>query len=168
MKKVLLLIAAGLLLTANAAFADVKFGVLDLNKVLSNDPQVTLLQDQLKKQFEPRNQEIVTAQKTLQNDIDKYNKESNKLKGNDVKKNQDKIIGEQKKLQELQASFQHDLTDAQNKSMQTILKRVETVVNKIAADQKYDLVVTKVSTVYNDPKLEITDKVVTELKKEKY
>jgi len=167
MKKVSLLIAAGLLLAANAAFADAKIGVLDLNKVLSNDPQVTLLQDQLKKQFEPRNQEIVTAQKTLQNDIDKYNKDSGKIKGNDVKKNQDNIIAKQKKLQDLQASFQHDLTDAQNKSMQTILKRVETVVNKIATDQKYDLVVTKVSTVYNDPKLEITDKVVTELKKEK-
>ncbi|OGT07824.1 MAG: hypothetical protein A2X78_02120 [Gammaproteobacteria bacterium GWE2_37_16] len=167
MKKVSLLIAAGLLLAANAAFADTKIGVLDLNKVLSNDPQVTLLQDQLKKQFEPRNQEIVTAQKNLQNDIDKYNKDSGKIKGNDVKKNQDNIIAEQKKLRDMQASFQHDLTDAQNKSMQTILKRVETVVNKIAADQKYDLVVTKVSTVYNDPKLEITDKVVTELKKEK-
>lgn len=167
MKKILVLAAATLVLTANAAFADVKIGVLDLNKVLASDSQVTTMQDQLKKQFEPRNQDIINAQKSLQNDIEKYNKDSGKMKGDDVKKAQDKIINSQKKLQEMQGSFQHDLTEAQNKSMQTILKRVEKIVNKFATDQKYDLIVTKVSTVYNDSKLEVTDQIVDALKKDK-
>lgn len=169
MKKIFPIVAASAILlgVSGISLADTKIGVIDLNKIISVDPQVSSLQNQLKKQFEPRNKAVVDAQKTLQTDIEKYNKDSSTLKGDDLKKEQQKILDEQKKFQDLQNSFQHDLMDAQNKSMQTILKRVETAVNSIAADQKYDMVVTKVSTVYNSPSLEITDKVIDVLKKTK-
>ncbi|MFA6409172.1 MAG: OmpH family outer membrane protein [Gammaproteobacteria bacterium] len=166
MKKIFSIVAAGAILlgVSGVSMADTKIGVIDLNKIISADKQVSSLQNQLKKQFEPRNKAVVDAQKNLQSDIEKYNKDSATLKGDELKKEQQKILDEQKKLQDLQTSFQHDLMDAQNKSMQTILKRVETAVNKIAVDQKYDLVVTKVSTVYNNPSYEITDKVIDALK----
>jgi outer membrane protein len=165
MKKVFILASALALTLASAAFADTKIAVLDLNKVLASSPQVTDMQAQLKKQFDPRGQELVKMQKGIQSEIDQYNKNSPKMKSDELKKSQDKIIAEQKKLQEQQNTFQSDLVKAQNQSMQTILKKVEDIVNKIAADQKFDLVVTKVSTAYNDPKLEITDQVIAEIKK---
>jgi len=165
MKKIFLFGAAVLFLCATSAFADVKIGVIDLNKVLASDPKVASMQGQLKKQFDPRNQEIVSMQKNMQTSIEKYNQDSSKLKADDLKKEQQKIIGDQKKLQDLQTSFQKDLMTAQNKSMQTILKRVEGIVNKIAADQKFDLILTKASTVYNNAKFEITDQVISSLKK---
>ena len=49
-------------------------------------------------------------------------------------------------------------------AIESVHGTTETAVNKIAVDQKYDLVVTKVSTVYNNPSYEITDKVIDALK----
>jgi outer membrane protein len=166
-KLVLLSTVVALGISATAAFAEMKIAVLDLNKVISSDPQVTTLQNDLKKKFDPRSQEIVAAQKKMQADIDAYNKDNSggKLKGADLKQAQQKIIDEQKKVQDLQNAFQKDLVAEQNKSMQVVLKKVEDAVTKIAQDQKFDLVITKVSTAYSDPKLEITDQVVAAIKK---
>jgi outer membrane protein len=165
MKKLFCLVLTTVLIGfSSLGFADMKIGVLDLNKVLMNSPQVKSMQVNLKKQFDPRGQELLNLQKALQGDLDKYNKISSTLKGDGLKQEQQKILDEQKKLQDSRNVFQRDLITAQNQAMQTILKQVETVVNRIAANQKFDLIVTKISLAYNDPKLEITDQVIAALK----
>jgi outer membrane protein len=147
------------------AFAELKVAVVDLNKVLSESPQVSAAKNDLKKQFDPREKAIVEAQKKLQSDVKKYEKDNITMKEADLKKAQQKIMESQKKLQELQASFQKDLVDAQNKSMQSILKKVEEVIAKISRADHFDLVLTKMSVAYNNPSFDITAKVATEMKK---
>ena len=49
--------------------------------------------------------------------------------------------------------------------MRPILKQIESIVNKIAKDQKFDLIITKVSTVYVNTQFEITDVVIAEMAK---
>lgn len=165
MRKSLLLTTAAALIFSAGAFADMKIGVLDLNKVMMSSPQVSSLQAQLKKQFDPRGQEITKMEKSIQGDIDKYNKDSPHMKSDELKKAQDKIIAEQKSLQDLQGNFQRDLMAAQNQSMQTILQKVETVTKTVAENNKLDLIMLKVSVAYSDPKLDVTDQVIAEMKK---
>lgn len=167
MKKIAI-VATGLSLSfATAAFADTKIGVVDLNKVLRADPHVAAAQAQLKKQFEPKNQALLAEQKSFQRQVEQYNKDqtNGKLKDADLKKAQQNLMSEENKIQEDRNNFQRELANAQNQSMQNILKKVETAVQKIAAEQKIDLVLTKASTAFSKPELEITDKVITEIKK---
>jgi outer membrane protein len=166
MKKVLMSLSMGILfLVGTSAFADVKIGVLDISKVLMDAPQLNVAKDQLKKQFQPRDQSIVDAQKKLKADIDGYTKNSPTMKAADQKAAQQKIMDEQKSLQDLQVKFQNDVNDAQNKAMQDIMKKVEGIVAKIAADQKYDMVVYKNGVIFSNPKSDITDFVAAEMKK---
>lgn len=165
MKKLLLAVAAGALLVSGSVFADVKIAVVDLGKVLADSPQVSTAKSELKKKFDPREKAIVDAQKKLQADVKKYEKENVTMKEADIKKAQQKLMDQQKKLQDMQTSFQKDLMEAQNKSMQTILKQVEEVLNKLAAAEKYDLILTKMSAAYSNPKFDVTDQVLSQMKK---
>lgn len=165
MKKIVVTIfSLALFLVANAAFADLKIGVIDLNKILASSSKVSDAKAQLKKQFEPKAKEINDAQKKLKSDIDNYSKNSPTMKSDDSKALQQKIMDEQKKLQEMEGNFQNDVTTAQNKAMDDIMKHVEDVVNKVAAKEKYDFVLTKMSAAYSDPKFDITDEVIKEMK----
>jgi outer membrane protein len=166
MKKLLITVAAMLSLgLASSAFADMKIGVLDINKVLLASPQVAAAKEKLKKQFGPREQEIVDARKKLQSDIEDYNKNGSTMKADVQKDTQSKIMDEQKKLQEMEGKFQTDVNSAQTTEMQSVLKKVESIVNRIAADKKFDLILTKVSTAFNKPEFEVTDAVIKEIKK---
>lgn len=165
MKKILLFISVALIFLANAAFAEVKIAVVDLTKILAGDPQVEATQAKLKKQFEPRSQEVIKAQKALQAEIEKYNRDSSKLKGEELKKEQQRLLAQEKKIQDMREKAQTDLTKAQNQAMQDIFKRIKATVDNIAAKQKFDLVFTKSSAIYNKPEMDITNLVLNDLKK---
>lgn len=166
MKKIVLLVLSiGLLLGFSIARADnLKVGVLDVQKVMQNSPQVSAMQAKLKKQFAPQEKKITTAQKQLKADFGKYNRNKAVMKDADKKTLQKKILAEQSSLRDLQVKFQQQLIAAQRESMQSILKDIEDAVNDVAKDQKLDLVLTKASVAYNNPDLDVTDKVIKKLK----
>lgn len=165
-KLVIATAVASLLMVAGSGFAEeMKIGVLDLNKVLLDSPQVAKAKAKLKKQFEPKEQKMLAQQKALQEDIKKYEKDSITMKSADLKVAQQKIMDEQKKLQDAQEGFQRDMLKAQNEAMQTVLTKVEKMVQSIAEADKLELVVTKAAVAYNNPKFDITAKVSKALKK---
>lgn len=147
--------------------AETKIGILDLNKVMKNSPQVTATQAELKKQFEPRSKEIMAKQEILKKEIASFNEKNGNKSKLDMSQQKIKadILAQQKKLQDTAVAFQKDLLAEQNKSMQVVLNKIQNVVNKVAQQKQLNLVITKISTAYNDPNMEITDDVIAELKK---
>ena len=166
MKKLFVGVASvALLLFGSLAFADMKIGDLDVSKVVASAPQLDTAKEKLKKQFEPREKAITAAQKQLRSDVEDFKKNSPTMKEEDSKAAQQKMLDEQKKLQDMQVSFQNDLGTAQTDAMHDILKNIETVVNKIAIDQKFDLILSKTSIAYNNASLDVTDEVIKAIKK---
>lgn len=150
---------------ANAS--DLKVGVVDLKKVLTEAPQVAKIRADLQKQFEPKNKELVDMQKKLQADMDKYNKESPVMKDKEKKDLQDSIVAQQNTLREKQGEFQKNVMEAENKSMQSMSDLVQGVIDKMAKEDKLNLVIAKGALAYSDASFEITDRVVKELKDKK-
>ncbi len=169
MKKLLIIMCSliGLCLGSNVLAAEIRIGVLDLNKVMQASPQVTAAQAALKAQFEPRSKEITAKQDILKKEIEDFNtRNGNKAKLDMAQqKVKEGILDDQKKLQDMAASFQKDFVAQQNKTMQVVLNKIQDVVNKVAHEKQLNLVITKISTAYNDANLEITDDVMMELKK---
>jgi outer membrane protein len=145
--------------------AGLNIGVLDLNKVMMDSPQLAAAKTKLKNDFDKREKDMIAAQKAFQADIEKFSKNSPTMKDADKKAAQDKIVAEQKKLQEDQTKFQNDLSAAQGAAMKDIVKKIEGIVNGIAADKKFDLVLAKAGTAFNKPELEITTDVINQMKK---
>jgi outer membrane protein len=166
MKKFLIaLSAAAICVFGMQAFADLKVGVLDLNKVMMDSPQLEVAKKSLKGKFDVREKEILAAQKAFQTDIEAFNKNSPTMKTDDQKATQQKIIAKQKELQEKQTKFQKDLSEEQNNVMKGVVKKIEEIVNNIAKDKKFDLIIVKGATAYNKPEFEVTEEVIKQMKK---
>ncbi len=167
MKKIVLFVGALLMASLSSfVFAEMKISVVDLNKVFTDIQQVKDMQAMLKDKFDPRGKELVSMQDALRVDLDKYKQNNGKLKGGALKKEQQKIMDGNKKLQDARVSLQQDLAAAQNVAIAPILKKVEEVVGKIAQVQKIDLVITKTNVAYVNPgsQADITDQVIAEMK----
>jgi outer membrane protein len=166
MKKVALCFSVLLMLGfSSLCLADMKIGVVDVNKVLLTIPQVKNVQADLKKQFDPRNQEVISLQTILRGDVEKYRKNNASMKKEALKLEQQKLLDDGKKLRETQIGLQRDFINARSQALTPILKQIESTINKIAEEQNFDLIVTKISVAYNKAQYEITDQVIAEVSK---
>ena len=148
-----------------AQAAELKVAVVNVQKVLSTSQQVKDLQEKLKQQFGPKEDKMRDLQKSLQADLEKYNRDSAIMKDNDKQALQQKIMKQQDELRDLQSKFQQELIAAQNEGMQGIIKQIDDVVKKEAAAKHYSLVLTNASVIFNDkPVIDITDVVIKNLK----
>jgi outer membrane protein len=152
-------------LFSSVVFAEIKMSVIDVNAILSDLPQIKAIEAKLKGKFDVRGQEIVKLQNTFRDNLEKYRQINTTLKGDDLKKAQDKIIDENKRLQDAKASLQQDLAAEQKKEINPVLQQIDGVVAKIAKDNQTDIIVSKTSTAYVNPKYEITAQVVAEMNK---
>jgi outer membrane protein len=172
MRKLLLIIIALFMVTTayavgepkEASVTAMKIGVVDVRQVLQKIPQMTEVNSQLEKQFKPRQDKIVEAQKSLKESEDKLNKEGAVMGDTQRSALQDKIIAERANTQAMISTFQQDLSNAQNRSMQKLLAQIAGVVNKIAKDDKYDLILQGENVPYVSDKLNVTERVIQEMK----
>lgn len=150
-----------------ASAADLKVGVVDLKKVLAEAPQVSTMRTKLQNQFDPQNKELIALQKEMQANMDKYNKDSSVMKDQEKKVLQDKIMSQQSQLRDKQAEFQKSLLAAEDQSMQSISKLIQDVVDSLAKEQGYDLILAKGAVAYSNPSFDITDKIIKAIKDKK-
>jgi outer membrane protein len=163
MKKLLLslLPVVGLFLFGSSAMAaDLKIGVVDVRLVLQKSPQMAVSNSELQREFKPRETEVSDAQKTLQADAEKLNRNAASMSQDDRNKAQEKLLEERTKLQTLASSFQKDLAKAQNQAMQKLLTKVGNIVSGIAKENKYDIVLQRDSVPYAKPDMDITNQVI--------
>lgn len=172
------IIPAALLLSASMAYAAdssapavatapaaIKIGVLDMQQIMQQSPQVATLNKQLQSQFQPRQQKIVAAQKSLQDEMGKLNKDSTVMSASDRSSLQDKIISDRASFQAMVQSYQQDLQSAQNQAMQKFMADLQTAVGKVAKQDKYTLIVQRAAVPYLDPSLDVTNQVINSMPK---
>lgn len=174
MRKLLLsFLAAAALLTAGSAFAastptppaNLKVGVLDVQQVLQKSPQIAAINNQLTKEFKPRQDKLTALQKQLQNESDNLNKNANVMSDSERNKLQDKVMADKVEMQTQIVSFQRDLQQAQNKAMQDFMGQLTQVVNNIAKKGNYDLILQRAGVPFANDNLDVTDQVLKELAK---
>jgi len=172
MKKTVLSLASALTLflaVGNASAATetpgAKVAVVDMQQVLQKASQIKTINDQLTKQFKPRQDKIITQQKTLQDETNKLEKEATVMSAADRGKLQDKIIKERADLQGVAVAFQRDVSAAQNQAMQGFMNKFTTVVSNVAKTNNYDLVIQRSGAPYVKENLDITKQVLDELNK---
>ena len=150
--------------TAPAASSSLTVGVIDLAVVLQHSSQAKAAGDKLKSQFKPRQQKILDAQKQLQTDQDKLKRDSSVISAGDAQALQSKIASEGRDLQEMQDNYMQDLRAAQSQAMQQVLAQIDKVVQKIASQGHYDLILQKNSVAYSSPRIDVTQQVIDAMK----
>lgn len=133
---------------AEAATPQIKVAVVNVQQVLQQSPRVAELSKKLEEQFKPRQTKIGDEQKTLQDELDRFKKESVTMSQKDKDSTQKKIATDRAELVKKVVAYQQDLQKEQNKIMQGILTDLNGIVSKIAKTQNYALVLDSQAVIY--------------------
>jgi outer membrane protein len=149
-------LTAGLLLAAGFASAQVKVGVVDLQKALQSTAEIKQAEADLKARFGPRQDELSALEKEiakLQQDYDQ-----NQSKYNDVAlaELQGKITTKQRQYQRNAQALQDEVNRDRQDILNRVGQRLKEVVEKVAAEKGLDIVVDSTSTLYVKPVLDIS------------
>lgn len=166
MKRIIGLILAGVL-AANSTSAlanGTNIGVVDLQKVMQTSPQMKAIQEKLESEFKPRRDELVVQEQNMKNDMEKFKRDAAVMSQSQKKELEDKIIAKQQQFERDGQKYQQELSTAHNAAMEEFYNKLKVIISKIAVSDKYDVVLQKDAAPFSSDKLDITDKVLKEIK----
>jgi len=153
------LIAASFALFSMPAAAQMKVGVVNLQKALQDTAEIKKAEADLKARFGPRQDEIAAMEK----EIAKLTQEA---EANQAKYNEQAMNELLARIQNRQRQYQRNsqqLQDEVNRERQDILarvgKRFQDVVAKVAEEKGLDYVIDVNNLLYNKPALDISAEV---------
>ncbi len=141
-------------LFASFASAQVKVGVINVQKALSDTDELKKASTDMAKKYEPRQSEMDKIQKDLESIDTQLN--SGKLNAQAAAELQAQGTRKQRDAQRLADDMQAD----QDKDRQDILSKMSTkmqdVINKLAEAKGLDMIVEASQTLYSKPTLDLT------------
>lgn len=160
-----LLFVMGIEVCVAASSPQIKVAVVNVQQLLQQSPRVSTLSKGLEAQFKDRQQKISDEQKVLQDELDKFKKESPTMSKKDSDAMQKKIAADRSDLVKQVVSYQQDLSKEQNKIMQGILSELNSIVSGIAKAQGYALVLDSQAVIFASDGADITKDVSKEFNK---
>ncbi len=149
--------------TATATAAELKIGVVSVERILTEAPQVDAVNTSMLERFGPQRD----ALKELEKEITKMqeNFKRNELvmtedKLNDLK---NEIIAKIQMLRQKEAQLTQEVATVRNQELAVLQQQVRSIIDDIAKSGKYSLVLSE-GVAYTDKKLDITDKVLDKMK----
>ena len=142
-----MLVAGALMLPIAVNAEDTKIGFVNGTRLVEESPQAQAAADRIKKEFEPRQQEILKAQQQLR----------------EKQKKQREIVSAQRELKLKDTELREDFTIRRNQEMAKVWEVLREAIQTYAKDQNFDLILFE-GVSYASPKVEVTDAVLKSLK----
>lgn len=153
-----------MLCTTTSAFAgDMHIGVLNMQELLQKLPQMKKIGEDLKKQFGDKQKNLVSAQDSFKKDAEKFKRDNAVMSDKDKQAAEDKLFKQQQDLQTMQMDLQRDYMAAQNKQVDGLMNKIKETVEKVATQEKFDLVLVNASIAYSKKDMDLTSKVLKEM-----
>ena len=149
------------------AAAELKIGFVNAARLMREAPQVESASKRLEREFAPKQRQLVSAGqeiKRLQNSLSKDGSIMSDARVRDISR-QIRDKGRELKLQ--QASTQEDYDARFNEEFGKVQKVIREVIQQFAKDRYYDLIVSE-GVVWANPRINITDDILTRLRTRGY
>ena len=153
-------VLSSVLFAMPAMAAELKMGVIDMRTIIATSPQAKAAGEKLKKEFKAREEQIVSTEKSLKEKAEKLQRNAAVMSDAEKLKLEKEVTNSQRDLQRMQAEFREDATVRQQEEMKKLVTRVNTVINEIAKNEKFDLIIHSEVAPYASKQLDITDKVL--------
>ncbi|OGW37963.1 MAG: hypothetical protein A2Y97_05500 [Nitrospirae bacterium RBG_13_39_12] len=160
MKKILLLFIFLALPVSLLAADSVKFGAMDLQKVLNESEAGKKAKSDLEDLIKSKESMIEEKGKTVEKLKSDLEKQASALSTEARKKKEDEL---EKLLREYQRSVQDSQAEVKKKEGEltdNIIKDIREIVEKIGVEQGYTLIIEKGIVLYSNKGIEITDDVM--------
>ncbi len=156
------LLIAGFVST-NVTAAELKIGVVSVERILTEAPQVEAVNASMLERFGPQRDALQALEKEVNKMQEDYKR--NELVMTEDKLNQLKkdIITKIQKLKQTEAVLSQEVATVRNQELAVLQQQVRGIIDDIAKKGKYSLVLSE-GVAYTDDKLDITNKVLDEMK----
>ncbi|EGW19777.1 OmpH family outer membrane protein [Methylobacter tundripaludum] len=152
----------GLLLAANASYADLKIGFVNIPAVLEKAPQAEKAKKRLEQEFSPRDKQLVAQQKEIQSMDERMAKDA-AVMGESARVNLEKdILNKKRDAKRAQQEFSEDFNARRNEELGKLQRRIVEAIREIAKDQNFDLLLTD-GVIYASDKIDVTSQVQQKL-----
>ena len=139
-KRIIILPLFFLVIFSNNLYADTKIGVVKLDVLFKEIPIYKQSQNNLKKEFKPKADELKKLETSWNKLNDDYLKNERTMSKNDRKEKIKEINQTEKKFRSKQQKLQQELQSKQNSELQRIRIIVEKAINEYAEKNDYDLI----------------------------
>ena len=121
----------------------------------------------LEKEFADRKDKLVAMQDDIKKATDKLSRDSAILSAAEQKKSQQALEVKQREFQRLSQAYQEDINLRGNQELQVLGDKLQTVVNSVAKEKHFDMVLQRGAAVFIDKKYDITQDVLEKMAKAK-
>ena len=160
----ILIISMSFLLLTGLARAEIKIAFVNQQVLLEKAPQAEAARKRIQKEFAKRDRAMVALQKKIINKEKKFQKDSAIMSNTQVSRLKRKIVSMKRDLERDKEAFREDLSIRQNEELVKLQKVVLKAINRVATKYHYDLILSD-GVVYASKKIDVTQKVLVELKK---
>lgn len=129
-----------LVIFSNNLYADTKIGVVKLDVLFKEIPIYKQSQNNLKKEFKPKADELKKLETSWNKLNDDYLKNERTMSKNDRKEKIKEINQTEQEFRNKQQKLQQELQSKQNSELQRIRIIVEKAINEYAEKNDYDLI----------------------------
>ena len=144
-----------------AGAADLKIGFVNTERVFREATPAKRAQQKLEREFAARNAELAKVEKQgrdLQNELERENVT---MPESSRREKERQLADISRNFQRLQREIREDLNLRRNEELATVQERATRVINQIAEQEKFDLIVQE--AVFASTRIDITDKVIRAL-----
>lgn len=146
------------------AQAELKAAYINSAKILQSAPQAIKAVEDMKKEFQSREQALRTLAQEVQKQESSLQKDGAIMSESQKKKIENEILEKKRKIRFDAQSLKEDVDLRRKQEIQKVRKSITAVINSYAKKHGYDFVFTD-SVAFASDKVNITDEVLKELKK---
>ena len=103
-------------------------------------------------------------EESLKKDMENFKRDTAIMSQSQRKDLEKKIVGEQQQFERDGQQYQQELSTAHNEAMEDFYTKIRAAIAKISEREQYDLVLQKDAAPFSADKLDVTSKVIQEIK----
>jgi outer membrane protein len=146
----------------SAAAVEYKLGFVNTERLFREATPAKRAQAKIEKEFATRDAEIQKLAKQVRDLQALLDRDGSTMAETDRRNKERDLANQSRDLQRMQREFREDLNLRRNEELAGIQERANKVIQQIAADEKFDLILQD-PVVYASQRIDITDKVIKAL-----
>lgn len=142
-----------------------KTAYINSKVLLEESPQAITVKNQLREQFGEREEQLRELLGNIQQMEKTYQNDKAIMSDEQRQKAEENIVQNKRRFQFEQQSLKQDLQGRQRELLRDMETAIKTVIQAYGKKQGYDFIFTEASIAYASDAKDITDEILTELKK---
>ena len=141
------LFIALMLLSPVAVFAQ-KFGHVDTQVLMETLPEISRIRGELEAFSKQKDNELMAMQEKLQRMAEEYDKNKATMDEKTRKEKEEELQMQYNKVQQAQATYQHELTDMQTSKLEPVYEKIKTAIKNVGTTGQYTYIFEQSAALY--------------------